>query len=53
MTRGKYTAKNTVVSPNFLMWEFCVKVQFQHSFGGFAGNYAETVPLHKIFIPGN
>ena len=29
------TAKNTVISPNFLVWEFCGKVQFLHSFGRF------------------
>ena len=27
------------------MWKFCVKAQFQHSFGQIARNYAETVPL--------
>ena len=28
-----YTAKNTVISPNFLVWKFCGKAQFPHSFG--------------------
>ena len=37
------TAKNTVISPNFLVWKFCGKAQFPHSFGRFARNYAETV----------
>ena len=25
--------KNTVISPNILMWKFCGKAQFPHSFG--------------------
>ena len=29
-----YTAKNPVISPNFLVWKFCGKAQFPHSFGG-------------------
>ena len=24
------TAKNTVTSPNFLVWKFCAKAQFPH-----------------------
>ena len=35
------TAKNTVTSPDFLVWKFCRKTQFPHSFGRFARNYAE------------
>ena len=27
-----FTAKNTVISPNFLVWKFCGKAQFPHSF---------------------
>ena len=27
------TTKNSVISPNFLVWEFCGKGQFPHSFG--------------------
>ena len=27
------TAKNIVISPNFLVWKFCGKAQFRHSFG--------------------
>ena len=27
------TAKNTVISPTFLVWKFCGKAQFPHSFG--------------------
>ena len=27
------TVKNTVISPNFLVWKYCGKVQFPHSFG--------------------
>ena len=30
------TAKNTVISPDFLVWKFCRKSQFLHSFGQFA-----------------
>ena len=29
----KYTAKNTAISPNFLVWKFCGKEQFPHSSG--------------------
>ena len=49
----KLIAKNTVISPSFLVWKFCVKVQFPHSFGRLARNSAETVPLHKISTPGH
>ena len=28
------TAKNTATSSNFLLWKFCGKAQFPHSFGG-------------------
>ena len=38
---------------NFLVWKFCGKVQFPHSFGEIARNYAETVPFHKISMPRN
>ena len=47
------TAKNTVISPNLLVWKLCGKVQFPDSFGWFARNYAETVPFHKISTPEN
>ena len=30
------TAKNPIISCNFLVWKFCRKVQFPHSFGQFA-----------------
>ena len=43
-----YTMKNTVISPNFLVWEFCGKAQFPHSFGRIPQNYAKIVPFHKI-----
>ena len=26
-------AKNTVISPNFMVWKFCAKAQFPHSLG--------------------
>ena len=46
-----YTAKNTVISPNFMVWKFFGKAQFPHSFGRIARNYAETVLFHKISTP--
>ena len=50
---GIDTAKNIVVSPNLLVWTFCGKAQFLHSFGRFVRNYAETVPFNKISTTGN
>ena len=47
----RVTAKNPVISPNFLVWKFCGKAQFPHSFGRFAPNYAETESFHKISAP--
>ena len=41
-----YTAKNTVISPDFLVWKFCGKAQFPHSFGRFAGNCAIPQNFH-------
>ena len=35
------TAKNTVISPNLLVWKFCGKVQFPLSFRRFARNSEE------------
>ena len=48
-----YIEKNTVISPNFLVWKFCGKAQFPHTFGQIARNYAGTVPFHKISTTGN
>ena len=48
-----FTAKNTVISPNFLVQKFCREAQFPHSFWRIAQNYAETVSFHKISTPGN
>ena len=45
----KDNAKNTAISPNFLMWKFCGKAQFPHSFGLLARNYAETKPFPQNF----
>ena len=50
---GPYTGQNAIISSNFLVWKFCGKAQFPHSFGRFARNYAETVPFHEISTPGN
>ena len=47
------TAKNIVISPDFLVWKFRRETQFPHSFGQIAQNFAETVPLGKISTPGN
>ena len=47
------TAKNTVITPDFLVWTFCRKAQFPDSFGRFARNYAETMLFRKISTPGN
>ena len=32
LLRVLYTAKNTVISPDFLVWKFCGKAQFPHIF---------------------
>ena len=40
-------AKNTVISPNFMVWKFCGRSQFPHSFERIVRNYEETVPFHK------
>ena len=50
--RWYYTAKNIVISRNFLVWKLCWKAQFPHSFGWFARNYGETVASHKNSTPG-
>ena len=52
-TGHRTTAKKTVISPNLLVWKFCGKAQFAHSFGLFAQNYGETVPFRKVSTPGN
>ena len=41
------TAKNTVISPNFLLWKFCKKEQFPHSFGRFA---CSPEAMQKLFL---
>ena len=48
-----YTAKNTVILPDFLVRKFCGKVQFLHSLRRISQNYAETVPLLCLCTPGN
>ena len=44
------TVKNTVISPNFLVWRFCGKAQFSHSFGRYrpklCGNCAFPQNFH-------
>ena len=39
-------AKNTVISPNFLVWKFYVTTQFPHSLGQFA-NFASWLKKRK------
>ena len=36
-----------------MVWKFCGKAQFPHSFGWFTQNCEETVPFHKISTPWN
>ena len=47
------TAKNTIISFDFLVWKICGKAQFPHSFRWIARNYAEVVPFGKISTPGS
>ena len=47
------TAKKTVISPDFLVWKFCGKAQFPHSFERLARNFTETVSFRQISTPGN
>ena len=49
---GFNTAKNTVFSPNFLVWKLCWKEQLLHSFRWISKNCTETAPFHKISTPG-
>ena len=43
------TAKNTVISPNFLVWKFCEKAQFPQSFGRFQYLiYTSTYVIQQI-----
>ena len=49
-----HNAKNTVNSPDFLVWKYCGKASPKTIRPKlFAQNYAETVPFHKISAPGN
>ena len=48
-----FTAKNTVISSDYLVWTFCGKAQFPHSFRQIARKYAENVPFCKTSTPGN
>ena len=41
------------ISPDFLVWKFCGKAQFPHSFGRIARNYAETMTFRHLSTPGN
>ena len=45
-TTYSYTAKNTVISPNFLMWKFCGKSQFPRFLGN-CGNCAFPQNFHR------
>ena len=43
------TAKNTVISPNFLVWKFCGKAHFPYSFGQFARKLDEITVFSAVF----
>ena len=46
-----HTAKSTATSSNFLVWEFCGKAQFPHSFGRIAqicSNFQQNFPTRKL-----
>ena len=47
------TAKNTLISPNFLMWKFCGKTQFSQSFTQYTQNTTKTARFDKISTSGN
>ena len=44
------TAKSTVISPDFLVWKFCGKARFPHSFGRFARKNFHTKKSGGITI---
>ena len=47
---GPYdTAKNPVISPNFMVWKFCGKAQFPHSFGRIARNFRVLIQKYAQF----
>ena len=45
-TKYTNTALNTVISPNFLVWNFFGKAQFPQSFGRFCGSCAFPLNFH-------
>ena len=51
------TVKNTIISPSFLVWAFCGKAQFTHSFGQITVIFAvrvlcktQTLNSSKFFV---
>ena len=46
---GLYTAKNTVISPDFLVWKFCGKAQFSHSYAIFCSDSVLVSHILLIF----
>ena len=52
-TKSVSLGKKTVISPDFLVWKFCGKTQFLHSFKQISRDYRETVSFCKISTPGN
>ena len=42
------SSKNTVIPPNFLVWKFCGKGQFPHSFGQFARKFCGKAIRPKL-----
>ena len=45
-----FTAKSTVISPDLLVWKFCGKTEFPHSFGRIAKllNQLSAILLHQL-----
>ena len=43
-----FTMKNTVISPDFLVWKFCGKAQFPHSFGKLRCFWQWLFHLNKV-----
>ena len=47
------TVKNTIISPNFLVWKFCWKAEFPHSFRRLSETIRKLCLSTKISTPGN
>ena len=42
-----FTAKNTLISPNFLVWKICGNAQFPQSFGRLASRFIYNLSLNQ------